>query len=941
MAFSRNNPMEKNAGYPAWYAISFCISLFLPHSSLAKTLTVEGYGINEDAAVRSALQSAVEQGVGLRIASESIVKNYQLISDKILSNTQGYVSSYSVVAKSREFGSIKVKVTADVAMGRLENDLIAQKLLYEIANKPRIMVLLDERANDKDLFERTATHLFEEALIKRGFMVVEPEQFKQNREIEKAKALANPELASLAFREGADLIVRGAVSVAQATPVMIYGTQFYSVPIQINVRIVKADDAQIVASKTKSIRKNSQTEFSAMQFGLEIAGRELAGDLIGSLMEFWRSEAYNENAVQLVITGCPEKELGPLEKQIKGVSFVRGMRLRYLEGTNALYDCDLRGTVQDLREEINKLKNLNLSIVSVTAHRLEAAGDKKEQAVSFENTPPNLDIVSLDLGDIFPCRIRYYETHPLAHVKLKCGPVPIENITLGVIIPDIMDLPAQVKIAGLRADEERQFSVTVLLKGEKVLSTPETRSLYGQVTVSFFENGRTVRRKLTAPVKVFDKNAMDWTEPLSIAGFVTFKDPSVDALAKKAIQSVSDGNSMNKDLLHAMAIFQSLRLLSLKYAKKTAVYSGVKIIDRVQYPSETLKNGSGNCADLSALYCALLEAIGIEPAVISYADHVLVMFNTGIFEKNHFSLTADSLKFIRHKGTLWIPVETTLLVNDFQDVWATAGQEFHQSMNEGRPVSIIDLVEAGKRYPPVNAPAGEMTFDLPGLGQSVNAVKTQMDAQAHNELNTEIARLKALAGQDPEKENRLGILCARKGDLAPARDIFEKLMKRGAGPAVVNNYACALLLSGDEKRSLEYLEKIYESDKTGVAAVNRALCIYVRSQNDGDVDAFVSAMKKALVMAPGNEKLAEYLGMDLTEGPDVRAAGDHEKAEPRKIDRRRLKQLIRDRVLKDTLKKSTGSSLEAGLMPFGGIRGADPDQIEKVAELLYWFEAIQ
>ena len=46
---------------------------------------------------------------------------------------------------------IKVKVMVDVATGKLEDDLIAQKLLYEAKNKPRIMVILDERTGGKKL----------------------------------------------------------------------------------------------------------------------------------------------------------------------------------------------------------------------------------------------------------------------------------------------------------------------------------------------------------------------------------------------------------------------------------------------------------------------------------------------------------------------------------------------------------------------------------------------------------------------------------------------------------------------------------------------------------------------------------------------------------------------------------------------------------------------
>jgi hypothetical protein len=188
-----------------------CIILLqvLFSSTPAKTITAEGLGANQDAAVRCALRAAVERGVGIQLTSQTIVKNFQVVSDKILTHTDGYVTSYNVLSTEQEFGLTKVKVSAEVEMGKLHDELAAQKLIYELVNKPRIMVLLNEQGDGKDMPERTATHKVEEALLKRSFKIIEPEQFKQNQELEKARALNDPDLASLGFRNGADLIIRG------------------------------------------------------------------------------------------------------------------------------------------------------------------------------------------------------------------------------------------------------------------------------------------------------------------------------------------------------------------------------------------------------------------------------------------------------------------------------------------------------------------------------------------------------------------------------------------------------------------------------------------------------------------------------------------------------------------------------------------------------------
>jgi hypothetical protein len=80
----------------------------------AATITTTGTGYNQDAAVQSALRSAVEQSIGLSISSETVVKNAAVISDNILSHSSGYVSSFDILSQSNDFGLVTVQVKAVV-----------------------------------------------------------------------------------------------------------------------------------------------------------------------------------------------------------------------------------------------------------------------------------------------------------------------------------------------------------------------------------------------------------------------------------------------------------------------------------------------------------------------------------------------------------------------------------------------------------------------------------------------------------------------------------------------------------------------------------------------------------------------------------------------------------------------------------------------------------
>lgn len=913
-----------------------------------RALTVDGVGYTKETAVENALRNAVEQKVGLYVSSETMVKNHMLVSDKILSRTTGYVRSYKVVSTSNELGLVRVTVEAEVEDGKLQDDLIAQQLLYEIRNRPRIMVLLDERVEGEEMFEKTATHVLEEQLLERGFKIVEQEQLEKLQSVEKTRSMGDSDLADLGFRTGADLIIRGKISVGKPSPKTVYGTQFYTVPVQLNARIVRADNAQILVTKTKRTKKNSREEFSATQFGLETGAKALAKELINELNEFWKSEAYNHNNVEMVITGLESEALKRTESQLHSLGFVRNMTMRYLEETTALYDLSLSGTVQDLRAVFDKDKNLGLSVLAISANRIKV-GRTTSGPVNYDEELPNIEITKFEINEIFPSRARHYENNSLGELKIRCNSRSVKNLHISIHIPELMRIPVESKIDEIGAGSEKIVNLQFLFQQEKLFADAETKTVNGQVKVSYLENGKKVTRSLTAPAKVFTRNAMDWSLPDALGGFVTYNADPVRSLARNALHSADADETDMGDLLNAAALFEALSVMGIKYVKDPAT-SGSVMLDMVQYPAETMKLLTGDCDDLSVLYAALLSSVGIQTAVISYHDHVLVMFNTGIYRKNRTAVSADTLLSVVHDNMVWIPVETTAIRKGFCKAWQTAASEFHQALREGQRISIIDLSKAWKQYPPVSFSPDVENISLDGISSALEQ-QVQMIKKAKSEsIESAVASLKKTE-KSAEASNRIGILLAQKGDYQKAIHHFENAKKEGGGPLIAANYASAVLVSGKEIEAQKLFDEIYSKDPTGRIAVNRALSYYVSATDVSGVEQFVTALQQAVDMMPESASLSEYLGIDLSDGEATRAAGEHEAQQPQTVNVRRLKELIRQRVLASAKKNTEQSKSNTvnvssdpskgnppAVLPFGGIRGADPEQVEKIRNLLYWFE---
>jgi hypothetical protein len=622
---------------------------------LGATITVEGTGYSKEGAIQSALRGAVEQAAGLSIHSETIVQNFSVLSDKIISDAVGYVSSYRVAAVTQQYGLVKVKVQAEVALGKLEADLSAKGLLYKQIGKPRVMIVIDERSGGKQLLEKTAAHSIEDYLQKNGFTLVDQKQLLVSTAGKRVSAAG-----TYSFFQGADLLVTGHVSVSEPLAVMVYGVQFYSVSVQVNAKVIRSDNGQVIASAVKTVSKKSRDPHSATNIGLSTGGESIAMELLDDLNTFWQSAVYNENTIEVVVKGGREPQLAALEEGFLHLPVIRSFQMRYLLGSLAVYDFDVRGSVHDFRAAIKKNESMQSVVIDSMYSgrivlRLDVA-DFKDDRIDPEHI--DLLIATLRIDPVFPSRIRSYENQPLVHFSLpKNSP---NKYKVKITIPDIMETFSETTVEQ-KNTENGLCSVQLLLNDTRVLGNTSNRKVYAEIELCDVSNRKMICQPIAAPVTIYEKNAMDWKVPGTIATFVTFRDQAVIDIASKSIKGLSDSHlkGITKNLLKGSAVFTAVKESGISYVKDPIALPGTVMLDRVQFPLETVKRAAGDCDDLSVLYASLLSSVGIPCAMVIFPGHVFVMFDTGIFEKNRYRLSLDTSLTITHNGTLWVPVETT------------------------------------------------------------------------------------------------------------------------------------------------------------------------------------------------------------------------------------------------------------------------------------------
>ncbi|MDH4410901.1 MAG: nuclear transport factor 2 family protein [Verrucomicrobiales bacterium] len=82
----------------------FLLPNFVAGQEAAESVTVEvtGIGKEPESALRNALYQAVEQAVGAYVDNETVIKNEEVIHEKLLSVAQGFVEKYEVIQPPRE-----------------------------------------------------------------------------------------------------------------------------------------------------------------------------------------------------------------------------------------------------------------------------------------------------------------------------------------------------------------------------------------------------------------------------------------------------------------------------------------------------------------------------------------------------------------------------------------------------------------------------------------------------------------------------------------------------------------------------------------------------------------------------------------------------------------------------------------------------------------------
>ncbi|HUZ17534.1 MAG TPA: hypothetical protein VMV68_04050, partial [Spirochaetia bacterium] len=316
--------------------------------------------------------------------------------------------------------------------------------------------------------------------------------------------------------------------------------------------------------------------------------------------------------------------------------------------------------------------------------------DQLKRAFQAGAQPPNanrqLEIVTNELPSLFPALLTYYRSHAVGSVEVKnVGNETLRNIRLSVSMR-YLDYPSQSPaVAELAPGASTEIPVFIPLSSD-VMSLEEDLPVQLLLDATY-EAGSTsdeVTRVVTDTL--YRNTALTWENTDKFAAFITPHDNLISRFALELLATPASADESSVDRLHltvkfrrAIQLVDALGAYGMHYIEDpaspfTKVFGEPEAVDTVRFPRTTLRVHSGDCDDTTALLASVLEASAVHTAIMTSPGHIFLAFDSEARASEAWMFQARGFRTIIHNGTLWIPIETTVLTSGFTAAWRDASQ---------------------------------------------------------------------------------------------------------------------------------------------------------------------------------------------------------------------------------------------------------------------------
>ncbi|RLD33981.1 MAG: hypothetical protein DRI73_04585, partial [Bacteroidetes bacterium] len=407
-----------------------------------------------------------------------------------------------------------------------------------------------------------------------------------------------------------------------------------------------------------------------------------------------------------------------------------------------------------------------------------------------------LELRDITLAPLFPVLYKYYDSNSVGSVRVKnFEKKAAEDIKIQFFVERYMDNPMDIGTSfSLEPGEDKTVELFGLFTQDMMEITEGTKAS-AKISISYIMNGRDKKVEYTPVLEVYNRNALMWDDDRKIASFITAKDPEILGFAKNVTNWMQDvkNPAVDENLQKGMVLFEAVKAYGIRYEiDPTTPFSELSeqktAIDFLQFPRQTLQYTNGDCDDLTSLYTALLEAVGVETAVITIPGHIYAAFalKSSPDEARRIFSRPDELVIIDDK--VWVPVEITMFQDSFEKAWQMGAKEWRENTSKEQSI-LYPTRESWQLYQAVGFNEGS-SIQPPDKSRVSSAFEKTITSYVDKEIYPQVAQIQSKMYQSNQKnkyENKLAVLYARYGLYDRAAANFKEIIqKREYVPALIN-----------------------------------------------------------------------------------------------------------------------------------------------------------
>ena len=180
------------------------------------------------------------------------------------------------------------------------------------------------------------------------------------------------EVAALAARFNAEVVVTGRATVKYGSAIEVGGQTMHQYVASMTARVIQTDSARILASKTFGpITSSSMQRTGGEDKALAKLGQDAAPQILSAVVEAWRQRQTVSRTVTLSIRGMDYAGWKTFNMEASRISGFQNLRLREIVEGMAHVDVESQFDYQAVADRLCNLIYTRLAVEEITPNRLK------------------------------------------------------------------------------------------------------------------------------------------------------------------------------------------------------------------------------------------------------------------------------------------------------------------------------------------------------------------------------------------------------------------------------------------------------------------------------------------------------------------------------------------------------------------------------------------